>query len=137
MPGVDILIGNNLPLYREVLASTFRVARPDLVVCVVSHLDLDAEVVRARPCLVICSALSETILQHCPSWILLFPDQRDEAIVMIAGQQRTLPHAAIRELLEVCEDVQGSYAQSPIRGMLHNDDYRIVTSTARENAEGE
>lgn len=117
MPGVDILIGNNLPLYREVLVSMVRAARPDLAVKAVSHLDLDAEVARSRPALVICSAVSQAIVEHCPSWILLFPDQRDEAIFMIAGDKRVLPHAGIRDVIELLADMWPDRTYSPVRGM--------------------
>lgn len=106
MSGIDILVGNHLPLYREVLVSTFRARRPDLAVESVSGQDLDAAVVRLRPWLVICSAVSQTIIARCPAWILLFPEERDEAVVSIAGSSQVLPHAGVRELLAILDDVR-------------------------------
>jgi hypothetical protein len=117
MPGVDILIGNNLPLYREVLASTLRVARPDLTIQAVLPSELDDEVLRARPCLVICSVVSETIVEHCPAWIHLFPDQRDEAIVMVGGECKAITQAGIRDLVDVLEGLAQGGGHSPERGM--------------------
>jgi len=106
MTGVDILIGNNLPLYREVLVTMFRATCPGVTVHDVSHLDLDTEVARIRPCLVVCSDVSQAIAEHCHAWILLFPDQRDEAIVSINGERRVLPHAGFSELLRVYQGIQ-------------------------------
>jgi len=106
MSGIDVLVGNNLPLYREVLVSTFRAMRPDLAVESVSDHELDAEVIRLRPWLVICSAVSQTIRDLCPARILLFPGERDEAVVTVAGVDRVLPHAGIGDLLAILADVQ-------------------------------
>jgi hypothetical protein len=114
MSGIDVLVGNNLPLYREVLVSAFRAMRPDLAVESVSDVDLDAEILRLRPSLVICSSASQTIRDLCPAWILLFPGERDEAIVTVAGKESVLPHAGISELLAVIGNVR------PARGIHPN-----------------
>lgn len=106
MGAIDILVGHNLPLYREVLTSTFRAMRPDLAVQAVSEQELDAAVLSQRPWMVICSALSQAISEACPSWILLFPDERDEAVVSIAGVRHTIPHADVHQLLEVLQDAR-------------------------------
>lgn len=113
MTHVDVLIGNKLPLYREVLASTFRALRPDLVVHAVTDEDLDTSVTSLQPWLVICSVVTETIKDLCPSWIVVFPDERDEAIVTIAGQSRTIPHAGVRELLAVLAEIRPPEAIHP------------------------
>jgi hypothetical protein len=121
MTSVDILIGNNLPLYREVLVTMFRVTCPGIVVQGVCHDDLDAEVARLRPCLVLCSDVSQAVMDHSYAWILLFPDQRDEAIVFVDGERKVLPHAGFSELLRAFNDVQ-SYCRFREKRFTHTGD---------------
>lgn len=104
--GIDILIGHRLPLYREVLVSTIRAMRPDLVVESALQEDLDDAVSSACPWLVICSAVNAAILEHCPNWIAMFPDERDEAVVSLEGVTHTIPHAGVRELLEILAGIR-------------------------------
>jgi hypothetical protein len=108
MSRIDVLIGNNLPLYREVLASTFRAMRPDLVVRSVGANELDALTREHRPLLVICSIVSSTITDCSLAWIALYPDDRDEALVSVRGMKRIIPNASITQLLEVVDEVRAS-----------------------------
>lgn len=105
MPQTDVLIGNHLPLYREVLSATFRTLRPDLLVCSVPQGDLDEKVRELRPLLVICSTVTATIADYSSAWIALYPEDRDEAVVSIGGRLRTIPHASVLELIGVMEEL--------------------------------
>lgn len=113
MPHIDVLIGNNPPLYREVLAATFRKLRPEFVVCSVADTELDDYVCKFQPLLVICSNVSTTISSHSPAWIALYPEDKDEAIVSIDGRRRSIPHATVLELLSVLDDVRSSILVNP------------------------
>lgn len=106
MSHIDILIGNNPPLYREVLAATFRQLRPEFVVCAVSPADLDDYLCKFQPLLVICSNVSTTISSHSPAWIALYPEDKDEAIVSVDGRRRSIPNATVLDLLSVLDDVR-------------------------------
>lgn len=108
MSRIDVLIGTQLPLYREVLASTFRAMRPDLVVRAVPQEDLDATVRQLRPLLVICSSVSSTITDLSPAWITLYPEERDEALISVAGNHRTIPGASVLDLLKVMDEAKAS-----------------------------
>jgi ABC-type proline/glycine betaine transport system permease subunit len=108
MSRIDVLIGNHLPLYREVLASTFRAMRPDLLVRSVSADELEALTCEHRPLLVICSMVSSTITDCSLAWIALYPDDRDEALVSVHGVQRTIPNASVTQLLAVVDEVRAS-----------------------------
>lgn len=108
MSQIDVLIGSNLPLYTEVLASAFAARRPDLSVRSTLQDDLDALVRELKPLLVICTLVSQTIADMSPAWISLFPDDRDEALVSIGGSRRTIPGATIAELLDIVDIVKTS-----------------------------
>jgi hypothetical protein len=105
---IDVLIANELPLHREVLASTFRTMRPDLLVHAIAHDELDLVICELRPLMVICSVINPSTCACSLAWITLYPDDRDEAVVQIDGVQRTIPNASIHQLLGVMDEVRSS-----------------------------
>ncbi len=108
MSRTDVLIGHHLPLYREVLSSTFRSMRPDLLICSVPEVELDQKVQELRPLLVICGMVTTVIADYSSAWIALYPEDRDEALVSVAGKRRTIPHASVLELLGVMEELEST-----------------------------
>src|SRR5215204_2722240 len=113
MTQTDVLIGHQMALYGEVLMAAFRAKRPELVVRAVTPADLDAMVRTLRPHVVICSAVTVTIVDFSPAWIALYPDETDQAIVRVAGLNHTIPHATLNQLLTVIGDV---LASNPVSG---------------------
>ncbi|MEZ4496858.1 MAG: hypothetical protein R2845_08815 [Thermomicrobiales bacterium] len=113
MAAIDVIIATKLPLYREVLAATFHALRPDLSVLSVSEHELESAVMSHRPWMVICSVVSQAISDACASWILLFPDERDEALVSIAGVRQTIPHADVHQLLDIIQEARPGTAIHP------------------------
>jgi hypothetical protein len=108
MSQIDLLIANELPLHREVLVSAFRTLRPDIVVHAIAHHELDLVLCDLRPLVVICSAANATMCSCSPVWIALYPDERDEAVIHIDGEQRTIPNASIHQLMSVMDEVRAS-----------------------------
>ena len=108
MSRIDVLIANELPLHREVLASTFRTMRPDLIVRAIAHDELDLVICELRPLVVICSAISSSTCSCSPAWITLYPDDRDEAVIHIDGVRSVIPNASIHQLLGVMDEVRSS-----------------------------
>jgi len=106
MSRIDVLIANELPLHREVLVSAFRALRPDIVVHEISHHELALLLCDLCPLVVICSAANATLCACSPVWIALYPDDRDEAIVHIGGEQRTIPNASIHQLVSVMDEAR-------------------------------
>jgi hypothetical protein len=102
---IDILIGNQVPLYREVLEATLLAMRPTLLVQSVPPEELDNLVCRLRPAMVICSSASTRLTRCVRSWIILYPDERDEIIINSAGMSRTIQHASVAMLLDVLDDI--------------------------------
>lgn len=69
-----VLIANELCFYREVITGGLRERRPHLEVLCVEPGDLDREVSRIEPDLVICSRLTETVRDHARAWVVLYPE---------------------------------------------------------------
>jgi hypothetical protein len=85
-----ILLANEPRLYRDVIAGALRAVRPHLEVIVVEPEDLDREVVRLAPDLVLCSQLTEVVETRPLAWVVLYPDMEMRAVIAIAGQRHTV-----------------------------------------------
>ncbi len=109
MSRIDVLIANELPLHREVLASALRTMRPDIVVRVIPHEDLERMICQLRPLVVICTAVSTTGHACSPAWIALYPEDRDVAVIHIDGVRSVIPSASIQQLLGVMDAVRSSH----------------------------
>jgi hypothetical protein len=102
-----ILVANEPRSYREAIAGAVQVLRPHLAVITVEPEDLDEEVVRHDPGLVLCSRLSRVVESWPCAWVVLYPDGETRAMVSIAGRRRTvtadLPFASLLSLIDETE----------------------------------
>ena len=64
-----VLLANEPRLYREVLAETFQGLRPQFEACAVEPQELDQEVLRVRPDLVICDRVTPAVEATVRFWI--------------------------------------------------------------------
>jgi hypothetical protein len=102
-----ILVANEPRSYRDVIADALRVQRPHLQVIVAEPEDLDREVVRLSPNMVLCSRLTAAVETHALAWVVLYPNAETRAVISIAGHCRTVgtdlpfPH-----LLSVIDEVE-------------------------------
>lgn len=108
MSSIDVLIATELALYGETLGSTVRAMRPELRVQVVEPEDLEALACRLRPLLVICTDVTSTIAGCSRGWIALYPEQRDEAVVGIAGHRRVVPAMSVVQILGVVDELRAA-----------------------------
>jgi hypothetical protein len=83
-----ILVANEPRSYREVIATTLQVLRPHLEVIEVEPEDLDREVVRLVPNMVLCSRLSEAVETRPIAWVVLYPNGETQAVISIAGHSQ-------------------------------------------------
>ena len=111
-----LLIGNELALYREVLAGVLQVVRPAISMRVVPAADLDATVACQRPWLLICSAVSPVVEASVPAWILLHPNENRETIVSVRGERRTVPHPTVEELVQLVDEAWRGASVTPLSG---------------------
>ena len=107
-----ILIGNEPRAYREAIAAALRVIRPNASSVLVEPGDLDGEVRRVKPHLVVCSSSSTTIEDHAQSWVMLYPDGRSEAIISLDGKTTTVPNVEFTTLLEVLDKLAQRHASA-------------------------
>lgn len=94
-----IIVANEPRAYREALARAFRVRRPAVTVYLAEPGVLDRAVLDRAPAIVVCSALSEVIETRPRTWIVLYPDGEDRALVSIAGVRRTVAGVEFDDLL--------------------------------------
>jgi hypothetical protein len=80
MQKMRTLIANEPRVYREVISDALMRLRPFIeVFCCAEAEDLDREVARLGPHLVICSRLTESVRERCPFWVVLYPEGEDRA----------------------------------------------------------
>jgi hypothetical protein len=74
-----IVVANEPRSYREAMAVAWQVLRPEVEVILAEPRDLDAEVARLDPQLVLCSRLTEGLRAGSRAWVVLYRGvSRDE-----------------------------------------------------------
>jgi hypothetical protein len=111
MKGARVLVACELKSYREAIASAFRVLRPGVEVFEVEEEDLDREVERLAPDLVVCSTLSERVEGHVPNWVELYPGCGSRSLVSQRGERSTFEEIELSDLLSIID----STGQEPVR----------------------
>ena len=94
-----ILVGNDPAFYRDTMSTVVQTLRPQLDVTEVEPTDLDNEVLRRRPHLVVCSELSGVVESLPFAWVLIYPAGANVAIISIGGRQRTIPCVVFDDVL--------------------------------------
>jgi hypothetical protein len=103
MNGARVLVACELKSYREAIASAFRVLRPDVEVFEVEEEDLDREVERLAPDLVVCSRLSERVKGRVPNWVELYPGFGSRSVVSLRGERSTFEEIELSDLLSIVD----------------------------------
>jgi hypothetical protein len=107
MNGTRVLVACELQSYRQVFAATFRELRPDVEVFEAEEEDLDREVERLDPDLVVCSRLTARLQDHAPSWVELYPDCEAHSVVSILGERSTAEEIQLSDLLSIIDRAKG------------------------------
>ena len=115
MSGTRVLVASELQSYRQALAAAFRELRPGVEVFEVEEDDLDREVERLGPDLVVCSRLTSRIEDHAPSWVELYPNHEAYAVVSVLGERSTVKEIQLSDLLSIIDRTQ----RPPLNGR-HN-----------------
>ncbi len=111
MNGVRILVACEFKSYREAIAAAFRVLRPDVEVFEAEEEDLDREVVRLSPELVVCSQLTTRISASVHSWVELYPRCGSQSFVSVQGERSTIEEIQLSDLLSIVDKVAGTSAR--------------------------
>jgi hypothetical protein len=107
MERMRALIANEPRVYREIISDALTRLRPLVeVFCCVEAENLDREVARFRPHLVICSRLTESVRERCPCWVVLYPEGEDRAEVggSLGVAARLLAGDGVAELLSFVDE---------------------------------
>jgi hypothetical protein len=123
MEKMRVLLANEPRVYREVIAGALKKLRPLIRVSQCESGELDAEVSRLRPNLVICSEATDAVKDESSAWILLYPDGEDRAEIGGSGEGVPLPFATkVADLLKAIDETELSLAppeiaeENPVEG---------------------
>src|SRR5918998_6000974 len=94
--------------YGEAMAGAVRASRPSLEEVALSHLrDLEAEVERFDPHLVVSSRPNTLDPGARAAWVLLSDDPDEPSEVCIDGRHRGLQNPGLGEVLEIIDETEG------------------------------
>ena len=105
MEKIRVLVANELCTYRQTIADGFQELRPHFEVHCVDPDDLDQEIARVRPHMVLCSRLTDAV-QSLLAWILLYPDGENRAEISTAGERMTLIDVKFDHLLSILDKIE-------------------------------
>ena len=107
MPGMEttrhILVANELASYRESIAAVLRISLPDLEVFEADSGDLNREVLRLRPRLVICSRITPLVVDRVPNWIEPYPDCDTSSTFNVGGERFTQEEVDLADLFAIVD----------------------------------
>ncbi len=98
-----VLVANEPRVYREVLAGTLREMCLSVEVSCVEPDELDHEILRLKPHMVICSRLTSMVEAAGIGWLVLYPGGENRAVVNILGQRTTIPDMQFTQLLQLVD----------------------------------
>lgn len=103
MRKMRVLMANEPRSFREVFTSILQTLRPNIEVIEVDPEDLDPEVERLRPDLVVCSRISSALEGEAPSWILLYPENEPAGMVYTTGGLSTFNDLDLDRLISIVD----------------------------------
>ena len=106
MADLRILLANEPRSYRETLAAAIRILKPNIEVFVVDPDELDSEVERLGPQLVICSRTTPTVEMQSLAWVELYPEYSSESVVSVGGERSTIAWIELADLLRIIDRVE-------------------------------
>jgi hypothetical protein len=102
------LVACELRSYRQSFAAIFRELRPDVEVFEAEAEDLDREVERLGPDLVVCSRLTARVEDHAPSWVELYPNSGAHSVISVLGERSTVEEIQLSDLLSIIDRTERS-----------------------------
>ncbi len=101
-----ILVANDLLSYREAVAEVFRQLRPECEVFEVEVVNLNREILRLYPDLVICTQATSLVRERIFNWIELYPDCAPYSIVCLERQCSQIEDIQLTDLLSVVDRIE-------------------------------
>ena len=103
MGELRILLTNEPRSYREAIAGAIRALKPNTEVFVAGSEELDAEVKRLSPQLVVCSRATPTVELRSLVWVELYPGHGSISTVSIDGERSTVVGIELGDLLSTVD----------------------------------
>ena len=97
-----ILVANEFTSYRQSLAIAIRDLHPHVEVFESESWDMDREVARLGPDLVICSRVTHTVKLMVANWVELYPDRKPYSTFYVGGKRRAQRDVQLSDLLALC-----------------------------------
>ncbi len=98
-----VLVANELASYRESIAAVLRFSFPDLEVFEATPADLNREVLRLRPGLVICSRTTSLIRERVPNWVELHPECDPLSVFCLDGERFVKEQVDLSDLISIVD----------------------------------
>lgn len=117
MRSVRVLVANEPRAYREVFVSALQTLRSTAEIVEARPEDLDREVKRFRPDLVLCSRISSVVEEMVHNWVLLYPENEPSIMIYTHGELSTVGNIDLEELVSLvdrtAETIDKDRASSP------------------------
>ena len=107
--GMGVLVANEPLAYREVISAAFKELRAHIRVHTAEPADLDKELLRVAPGLVVCSRATALVERRVPAWVELYPDRTSGAVVSLAGEKTTFEEMNFDTLLSILDEAERLY----------------------------
>ena len=104
MSGARVLVACELRSYSEAIAAALHLLRPKVEVFEAEDEDLDREVGRLGPDLVVCSRLTAGVENRVPNWIQLYSEYGLRSVVSVRGERSTIEEIQLSDLLSVVDE---------------------------------
>lgn len=98
--------------YREAISESFREFFPETEVFEAQPENLEREVRRLQPEVVICSKTTDIVEALVPNWIELYPDDGLESTASIGGERTTFASIQLSELFSIFGQAEATTSQS-------------------------
>ena len=98
-----VLVANELASYRESIAAVLRYSFPDLEVFEATSADLNREVLRLRPELVICSRATSLVRDRVPNWVELHPECQTLSTFCLEGEHSVKEQVELSDLISIVD----------------------------------
>lgn len=108
-----ILVANAPRSYREVMAITLQELAPNVEASIAEPEALDREVARLTPDLVICSQATETVRNANLSWIALYPEGSNRAVISVRGQRWRVLKPTLDNVFAVIDEIRRFPSRDP------------------------
>ena len=115
METIRILVAHELRSYRDAMAAAIGCLRAEAEVVSAEPADLDTEIARLTPHLVLCSRLGPAV-EGVPNWVVLYPGHETRAELCVGGRREAVGDLPFERLLQVVDDA-AALARTAGRGM--------------------